>query len=238
MSNPLEVISVSKKFKQHLVLNQVSLTLGQGKIFGLLGLNGIGKTTLIKIMLGLLQQDGGEVKMFDLTSTDINAKRKLCYLPEKFMPSAYLKGSEFLKLSIIYYGIEYSPDHAIKLCYELGLSKEALDQKIGSYSKGMGQKLGLISVFMANAPLIILDEPMSGLDPKARIALKKKLLEYKSLGHAVFFSSHILSDVEEICDEIGVLHNGALIFHGNSAEFIEQYKGANLEISFLNAIGG
>lgn len=232
----LQVNEIVKKFKKAQVLNNVSLGIEQGEVFGLVGLNGIGKTTLIKIILNLLWQDKGDVAIFSHPNTDLKSRALIAYLPEKFNPSPFLKGREFLELSMGYYGHDYDHAKAKALCVDLGLDFKALDRRISSYSKGMGQKLGLISVFLTNAPLLILDEPMSGLDPSARIALKKKLLSYKAEGNSIFFSSHILADIEEICDRIGVIHQGSIIFEGGSKEFIHKYPANTLEESFLNAI--
>ncbi|MBA8667588.1 ABC transporter ATP-binding protein [Holosporaceae bacterium 'Namur'] len=232
----LEVKEIEKKFKQSHVLNNISFSISRGEVFGLVGLNGIGKTTLIKIILNLLLQDKGEVTIFSNPNTDLKSKSLIAYLPEKFNPSPFLKGREFLELSMGYYGLDYNSQEAEILCNQLGLKFEALERRISSYSKGMGQKLGLISVFLTRAPLLILDEPMSGLDPSARIALKKKLISYKAEGNSIFFSSHILADIEEICDRIGVIHKGGLIFEGSSKEFISKYPADSLEESFLSAI--
>ncbi len=232
----LKVENIAKKFKTTEVLNNISLAITSGEVFGLVGLNGIGKTTLIKIILNLLWQDSGVVELFSNSNTDLKAKALIAYLPEKFNPSPFLKGKEFLELSMGYYGLNYNPPEAKVLCEQLGLAFEALDRRISSYSKGMGQKLGLISVFLTRAPLLILDEPMSGLDPSARIALKNKLISYKAEGNSIFFSSHILADIEEICDRIGVIHKGSLIFEGSSKSFIDKYPANTLEESFLSAI--
>ena len=191
---------------------------------------------MIKIILNLLPAEDGSINIFGKSHYDFEAKHSFAYLPEKFIPSPYLKGEEFLDLSIGYYRLKYDSNEAEKLCEELGLEKTVLKKRIGNYSKGMGQKLALIATFLTQAPLLILDEPMSGLDPSARIALKRKLLAYKEGGGSVFFSSHILSDVEEICDKIGILSSGCLIFNGSSPAFIKKYKAKNLEEAFLKAI--
>ena len=205
---PLEVASIKKSFKNNKVLEDLTLSVKPGSVYGLVGLNGIGKTTLIKIILGLLSQDNGEIKIFGENSSSMEARKKFTYLPEKFHPSMFLKGTEFLELSLGYYKKKYEHRKAIELSEELGLGPSALDKKISGYSKGMGQKLGLVSVFLTEAPLLILDEPMSGLDPSARICLKEKINSYKKSKKTIFFSSHILSDIEEICDQMAVLHDG------------------------------
>jgi ABC-2 type transport system ATP-binding protein len=116
------------------------------------------------------------------------------------------------------------------------LNPAVLTARVGSYSKGMGQKLGLVGAFLIDSPLLVLDEPMSGLDPRARIKLKEMLLSVKKKGKTVFFSSHILSDLDEICDRIGVIHEGKLFFIGTPADFKAKYQDASLEKAFLRSI--
>ena len=169
-------------------------------------------------------------------NTNIESKRKICYLPEKFTPSQFLKGNEFLELASGYYQQQYDKKLAVKICEELDFDPVALEKKVSSYSKGMGQKLGLVSVFLSKSPLLILDEPMSGLDPSARIFLKKKLQDYRNKGNSIFFSSHILADVEEICDRIGILHYGDMYYEGTVEKFIKGAKTKNLEQAFLSII--
>lgn len=233
---PIEVKDVYKHFKMNPVLNGVSFKMEEGEIYSLVGLNGIGKTTIIKIILGLLRQDKGEIRIFGELNTNMESKKNITYLPEKFMPSQLLKGHEFLSIACGYYGKQYDKVRAEHLCKELDFDPKALTKMVSSYSKGMGQKLGLVSVFLADSKLLVLDEPMTGLDPSARIFLKKKLLEYKHAGNSIFFTSHILTDIEEICDRIAVLHDGNLHYEGSVAKFISSYKSKNLEQSFLKAI--
>lgn len=187
-------------------------------------------------MLGLLKQDQGDIKLFGKENNDLEAKKQITYLPEKFTPSQFLKGYEFLELASGYYQQKFDRKFAESICKELDFDIAALDRKVSSYSKGMGQKLGLISIFLSKCPLLILDEPMSGLDPSARIFLKEKLKEHKKQGNTIFFTSHILADVEEICDRIGVLHNGELFYEGTVDKFIKSYQAKNLEQSFLKVI--
>ncbi len=233
---PLVVDHVSKNFKDKKVLKDVSLTIKKEEIYGLIGVNGVGKTTLIKVILDLLDADKGGVTFFGHDAKDPKSRQNIAYLPEKFYPSPFLKGSEFLSLALSYYGKKLDIDEARAKAEVLDLDPKVLDHLVGKYSKGMGQKLGLLSVFLTGSPLLILDEPMSGLDPGARIKLKQLLRDYKKQGNTIFFSSHILADIEEICDRMSVMHNGDLIYEGGSAAFLKQYKEKNLERAFLKAI--
>lgn len=233
---PLNIESVSKSYAKRRVLNEISFNLNEGEIFGLVGLNGAGKTTLIKIILDLVTAEAGNVHLFGQSSTNIAAREKLSYLPEKFHPSRYLKGMEYLDLTLSYYKQKLNEEEAREYARKLDLAPSVLDARVGSYSKGMGQKLGLLGAFLSARPLMILDEPMSGLDPKARIRLKHMLLETKQRKQSVFFSSHILSDIDEICDRIGIIHDGRLCFIGTPQSFKEKHGSSQLEQAFLHLI--
>ena len=230
--NPLKITEISKNFSKT-VLDKISLEILSNEIFGFIGLNGQGKTTLIKIILDLLDQDNGEVEIFGISRVLPEARKKVCYLPEKFQPSIHQTGQDFLNFVLGFYNIKCNEISAFELCKNLELNYEFLAQKISKYSKGMTQKLGLIAVFLSDADLIILDEPMSGLDPKARIALKNELINYKNKGKTIFFSSHILSDMDEICDKIAVLHNSKIRFHGTPDQLKNQNSAKNLDQAFL-----
>lgn len=233
---PLKISEISKSFSKP-VLTQVSFDVKPNEIFGFIGLNGQGKTTLIKIILDLLDQDDGEVEIFGLSRVLPRARKKVSYLPEKFQPSIHQKGEEFLKFVLGFYDKKYNAAKARQICENLDLSFEILQQKISKYSKGMTQKLGLLAVFLSEAELVILDEPMSGLDPKARIALKRELISYKNSGKTVFFSSHILSDMDEICDKIAVLNESKIVFYGSPQDFKDKHQQDSLDKAFLTEIG-
>lgn len=235
-TNILEIKNISKSFKTNKTLNNISLNIPKGQIFGLIGVNGIGKTTLIKIILDLLRSDKGSIKLFGINSTEKDSRSNIAYLPEKFQPSIYLKGHEFLKLSVGYFNKKYDEKKALSYAKDLDLRSSSLNERVNKYSKGMGQKLGLISILLSEAPLLILDEPMSGLDPHVRIKLKDLLKDYAKKGNTVFFSSHILSDMEEICDRIGVIHQSKLNFEGTPKQLKAKYKSETLERAFLKII--
>jgi ABC-2 type transport system ATP-binding protein len=233
---PLVVHDIQKSYNKRPVLQEIGFALAEGEIFGLVGLNGAGKTTLIKIILDLVKAEAGEARIFDLAASDLRARKQLSYLPEKFQPSRYLKGFEYLDLSLAYYRKKLDREQAKAGAAALDLDPSVLANRVGSYSKGMGQKLGLLGAFLIDAKFLILDEPMSGLDPRARIMLKDMLLAQRKQGKTIFFSSHILSDIDEICDRVGVIHEGKLFFIGTPAEFKTKYKDASLEKAFLNSI--
>lgn len=246
MSLALKISNVSKSFEikkrfskkktTKVVLNKCSIDVKEGSIFGLVGLNGIGKTTLIKIMFDMLTPDGGKVEFFGVDHNDANSRKNVCYLPEKFSPSQYLTGYEFLSISLSFFGKSLDEKEAQRIAKSIDLDPNVLQNVIGKYSKGMGQKLGIISCLLSGAKLLVLDEPMSGLDPKSRIKLKEALKEYASKGNSIFFSSHILEDIGEICDDMAVLHGGKVKFNGSPKEFREKFKADTAEKAFLNCI--
>lgn len=232
---PLKISQVSKSFKKP-ILDKIDLTVLKGEIFGFIGLNGQGKTTLIKIILDLLDQDEGDVEIFGLSRVLPEARKKIFYLPEKFQPSINQTGVEFIEFVLGFYNKKYQPLQAKKIAENLEFDYEVLPNKISKYSKGMTQKLGLIATFMSGAELIILDEPMSGLDPKARNCLKNQLLDYQKNHKTIFFSSHILSDMDEICDKIAILNNTKISFSGTPMQLKNKHHKQNLDQAFLTEI--
>jgi ABC-2 type transport system ATP-binding protein len=233
--NPLDVRGLSAGYGKKTVIEGIDFSVTPGEVFGLIGLNGAGKTTLIKAVLGL-SRSAGRALIFGRPAGPPRSRADLAYLPEKFQPSPLLKGWEFLSLTLGYYGKTLDREAALRLCRGLDLDTATLDRNGRTYSKGMGQKLGLLGTLLTGLPLLILDEPMSGLDPRARIMLKDRLLEYGRAGNTVFFSSHILADIEEICHRVAVIHQGRLIYVGTPGQLIADAGGANLERAFLTAI--
>ena len=234
--NILELKDVVKSYSTKTVLDNINLNVQEGEVFGLIGLNGAGKTTMIKTILHLLTQNAGNIKICGIDTEETKSRQNVSYLPEKFQPSQHLKVIEFIK--IFSNKENFNIKEIERLCEILDLDKKVLNKKISSLSKGMSQKVGLIVSFIDNKKLVILDEPMSGLDPKARINLKNLLLEYKHNGNSIFFSSHILADIDEICDRIAVLNNGKIQFIGTPSELKDKYNINSLEKAFLMEING
>ncbi len=232
---PLQIRNLSGGYAKLVVFSHLSLDVGQGEIFGLIGLNGVGKTTLIKAILDLGLAEG-EIVIFGENHQLPESRRRLAYLPEKFLPSPQLKGWEFLDLTLAYYGLKVDREKAKAMACGLDLDPMALDRQARTYSKGMGQKLGLLATLLTGLPLLILDEPMSGLDPRSRIMLKDRLIEYREAGGTIFFSSHILADIEEICDRVGIMHGGKLVYLGTPTDLIAKHQANGLERAFLAAI--
>ena len=218
------------------VISNINLEIRAGEFFGLIGLNGQGKTTLIKSILDLKKPEQGSISLFGHSPDNIQAKKSLAYLPERFEPPWFLTGMEFLKFSAKIYKFPFNEAEMIAQAEKLALDPAALKRRVQTYSKGMRQKLGLLSTILTGSRLLVLDEPMSGLDPQARARVKDMLAERKSLNQAVFFSSHILADMDEICDRVAVLHDGAIRFVGPPADLKKQTGSENLERAFLHFI--
>ena len=232
---PLDVKCVSAAYGKKQVLRDITFNMRPGEVFGLVGLNGAGKTTLIRAILNL-RKASGSISLFGESNADARARRNLMYLPERFHPPVQLKGFEYLSILLDYFGQKLNRDAALVTAEKLDLDPSALARSVRTYSKGMGQKLGLVGSFLVNASLMILDEPMSGLDPRARVFLKDQLLAARDAGRSIFFSSHILSDIEEICGRIGVLHGGHIIFLGTPQDFVATNRATTLERAFLAAL--
>ena len=208
--------------KSFYALDEVSFTVEQGQTVGFLGANGAGKTTLLKILMGLIYQDSGEIRFHrELGESREEIFSNLGFLPERPYFYPYLTGRNFLH----YMGkLQYLPtDIRIKKIRTLSERLQidhALDRKIRGYSKGMLQRLGLASALLHDPMIVILDEPLSGLDPVGRKEFKDILQSLGKQGKTVFFSSHIVPDVEEICDNIVLLEKGKLVYQGKMEDII------------------
>lgn len=232
----LSIHNLTAGYKKNVVLHGISLEVAAGEFFGLIGLNGVGKTTLMKLALGLRQSNQGEINIFGHEAGTARAKTNIAYLPERFEPPWFLKGLEFVEFSLGLYGQKLEREKIESAAKSLALDPAALNNKVQSYSKGMRQKLGIIATIYTNCPLVILDEPMSGLDPMARSLVKDVLQERKQSGQTIFFSSHILEDMDEICDRVAILHDGAIKYTGKPSNLKGKTNAKNLERAFLDFV--
>ena len=225
-----------KRFGARRALDGVDIEVARGAAMGLAGANGAGKTTFIKCALDLCAADAGRVEIFGLDSRHAAARARLAYVPERFVPPYYLLGREFLAMTLELAGTTFDRARAEALAAELELDPQALERPVRQLSKGMTQKLGLAACFLLQRDLYVLDEPMSGLDPAGRAAVKSVLARLNRGGSALLFTSHVLADVEELCTAITVLERGAVRFHGAPAELCRRYAEDNLERAFLRCI--
>ncbi|MGI9335329.1 MAG: ABC transporter ATP-binding protein [Gammaproteobacteria bacterium] len=232
----IEARGVWRSFGSRTVLRALDLRVAIGSSFALVGMNGTGKTTCIKALLDLAAADRGEIAIFGQPHNRLGARQQVAYLPERFLPPYYLKGGDFLRYIARLHGREHDEGAAVAMCERLDLDAEALRRPVREYSKGMAQKLGIASCLLSEKPLLILDEPLSGLDPKARLLTKRALLDLKARGTTLLFSTHMLHDVEEICDTMGILHGGSLRFVGTPGACVRQYSAESLEHAYLDCV--
>ncbi len=234
----IEIKKVSKAYrKNEKVIKNIDLKINDGEIFGFLGPNGAGKTTTIKMMTGILDIDEGDILVDgkSIIKNPIEAKKQIGLVtdnPDMFLK---LKGIEYLNFIADMYEIEKEvrEKRILALAKEFGIY-EVLGDKIQSYSHGMRQKIAIIAVLLHNPKNWILDEPLTGLDPEAAFNLKNKMKQHAKANNAVFFSTHILEVAEKLCDRIGIIHQGELIFVGTYEEMKKELKeNASLEELFM-----
>jgi len=216
------------------VLHDLNLEVCEGEIFGYLGPNGAGKTTTLKLLMGLIHPTAGRAWILGRDVSDVAVKAKVGFLPENPSFYDYLTGREFLDFYGELFGIPYRErvKRIEELLDKVGLAK-ARGLQLRKYSKGMLQRIGLAQALINDPQVVVLDEPMSGLDPVGRKEVRDLILDLKSRGKTVFFSTHIVPDVEMICDRVGIIVAGQLIRVGP----LEDLLGSEVECIEITASG-
>lgn len=226
-------------------VKNLEMTIPRGTVFGFLGPNGAGKTTTMKMLVGLAKPTSGHITVSGGSPLDLDIKSKIGFMPESPSFYLYLTGREFLTFVSDIFGNTQkrkgSAEDTKKKSYEKieAILKQvsldhAADRHIRSYSKGMLQRLGLAQALINDPSILFLDEPLDGLDPLGRAEIKKIILDYKSHNKTIFFNSHILSDVEEICDLVGIIDQGALVAFDTPKNITKGYR--DLEDAFVHII--
>lgn len=237
----IEIISLCKSFgsgrKKHQVLYDLSLAIAPREVFGFLGPNGAGKSTTIKLLLHFQRPDSGSLRIMGHAVGHEEFRHHIGYLSEFPFFYDHLTGRETLLLSGHLSGMEKTElqECISSLLARMNLS-EAADRRVGGYSKGMKQRLGMANALIHDPEVLIFDEPMSGLDPLGRHLIKGLIADLRTQGKTVFFSSHILSDIEDLCDRIGIVHKGHLLYAGGLKELVTD--GESLEQRFVEIIQG
>ena len=210
-----------RRYGQRPAVDDVSLEVGRGEVVGLLGPNGAGKTTVIKMLLGLVHPDAGEAMLLGQPAADPAARARVGYLPELFRYQPWLSAAEVLALHVRLAGIGVSAQERRDCLSLVGLAERAGD-RVGGFSKGMQQRLGLAVALVAGPELVVLDEPTSALDPLGRADVRDIVLTLKSRGVAVLLNSHLIGEVERVCDRVVILDRGRVAASGTLAELLGQ----------------
>ena len=224
----IKIENVSKSYKKGTkVIENLNLEIKDGEIFGFLGPNGVGKTTTIKMMTGILEIDDGDILIdgISIQKNPVEAKQQFGFVPDSPDMFLKLKGIEYLNFIADIYEVseEARADRIESLSKKFGIY-DALNNKIQSYSHGMRQKIVIIGVLLHNPKNWIIDEPMTGLDPTSTFELKRLMREHANNGNSVFFSTHILDVAERLCDRIGIINKGKLLFVGTYQEIKQQLQ--------------
>lgn len=233
----IQIAGLGRRYGSNVVLKDINLSVAQGEFFALAGVNGAGKTTLIKCLLDFTRPDTGSISVFGIPHTETRARAAVAFLPERFTPPYYLSGRDFLRYMSDLHGTQTGDTRILELVQVLDLDPGALDKPVRALSKGMAQKLGILACLASDKPLLVMDEPMSGLDPKARAFVRRHLHLLREAGKTMFFSTHLLTDVESLCDRVALLHEGGLAFVGSPAECKRRYETDDFELAYLRCVG-
>jgi ABC-2 type transport system ATP-binding protein len=226
--SPIEIRNLSKTYRLGFFMNRqvralqsLDLSLLPGQVYGLLGPNGAGKSTTIKILMNLVQPSGGEARLFGMPPNNREARRRVGYVPENPAPYEYLTGREFVTLSGRLTGMSGKElDDRVSEVLGMVQMTRAANLQIRRYSKGMVQRVALAQALVSKPDLLILDEPTSGLDPVGRRQIRDLILEERQRGTTILFCTHIIPDVEALCDRVAVLVGGRRVREGSVAELV------------------
>ena len=233
----ISIRGLSKRYGRLLAVSDLHLDVGKGEVLGFLGLNGAGKTTTIRILLDLLRPTNGQTFIFgnDCQKDGLKARSLVGYLPGELGIYSHLTGREVLDFLASLDRKPADKSYRLELQERLELPDTDLRRRLREYSTGMKRKLGLLQAFQADPPLLILDEPTEGLDPLMQESFYQLLAEARQRGRTVFMSSHVLSEVEHVCDRVALLREGKLVLH-STVEEIRKLAARRVRIFFAEPV--
>jgi ABC-2 type transport system ATP-binding protein len=232
----IEIAHLAKRYGRNVALHDLNLTVQSGEVFGFLGPNGAGKTTTVKILLGLVRPTSGEARIFGQPSTHPDARRVVGYLPENFRFQEWLTGRELLELHADLADVP-STDRARRIPEVLRLVglEDRGDERIKTYSKGMMQRIGLAQAIIHEPRLVLLDEPTSALDPIGRREVRDLIRSLSNSGMTVFLNSHMLSEIELVCDRVAIIDRGRVIESGRLDDVVRGEPELSISVDRIDA---
>lgn len=236
MAQVLSIFHAHKSFSNQNIFSDLTLCMETGDCVALVGENGAGKSTLIKSILDFISLDQGEITIAGIPSQSNLSRTNIAYLPERFNPPYFLTGNSFFSYMADLWGEQFTATQVHEMLSALCLDQSMLSKSVRNLSKGMCQKLGLAACFVSQKELLILDEPMSGLDPKARVLVKNQISNLRKQNRSVLFSSHLLSDVEQLATRIAILHRARFAYIGTPKECLQKFHATNLEQAYIHCI--
>ena len=233
-SPAIYAVGLSKRFGDTIAVNSLSMTVQRGEVFGFLGPNGAGKTTVVKLLLGLARRTGGEALVLGAPLGDRETRRQIGYLPELFRFQALLTAREVLRLHCRLLGLHKTTwkEEERRALQTVGLLERG-DDRVGTFSKGMQQRLGLGVALLGNPALVILDEPTSALDPVGRHDVREIIRGLRERGASVFLNTHLLEEAEQVCDRVAVIDKGTAVATGSLDELLGRHSRVRLKIGGL-----
>jgi ABC-2 type transport system ATP-binding protein len=233
----IQTDDLTKYYRRSVGCESICLRVQRGHIFGFLGPNGAGKSTFIKMMVGLHRPTSGDAKLLGRPLGDFRARQRVGFLPENFRYQEWLTPRELLRFHSTLLGMQPSllPEATSRVLGEVGLSEHA-DEKLRDFSKGMQQRFGFACALLGDPELLFLDEPTSALDPLGRAEVRELLCTVRSRGTTVFLNSHLLGEVEQVCDEVAVIDHGRLVAGGTLAELLA--GPCEVDVTFAEPLAG
>jgi ABC-2 type transport system ATP-binding protein len=233
-SPAVHMIELRKEYRRTVALQGLTMTVGRGEVFGFLGPNGAGKTTAVKLLLGLVRPTGGEAMVLGAPAGHVETRRRIGYLPELFRFQSWLTAREVLLLHCRLMRLPSArwPGEVGGALETVGLAERG-DDRVGSFSKGMQQRLGLGVALLGEPELVMLDEPTSALDPVGRHQVREVVKEVRARGATVFLNTHLLEEVEHVCDRVAVIDRGRTIATGTIGELVGSQSSVRMQVAGL-----